>query len=203
MKTHFPFICLVAIAVSGCVTLVDERRSDADNRDTDMAVETERAKLAEENAKVALERIQDRLDAVEKGQQDLEKDVQALRATSEKNNHDSTDSRAAAEQLTKSNEVMMARFKQDIIDSVAKNMSEMIRSQQPPAPAPRVAKGREHVVERGETLSVIAAAYKVKSSAIIAANGLKDANSIRVGQKLFIPDTESATVQRSSSPAAQ
>jgi LysM repeat protein len=203
MKAHFPLVCLVAIAVSGCVTLVDERRSDAGNRDSDMAVEAERAKLAEESAKVALERIQERLDAVEKGQQDLEKEMQALRATSEKNDHDAGVNRAATEQMIRSNEVAMARFRQDIIDSVARNMSEVIRSQTPPAPAPRVAKGREHVVERGETLSVIAVAYKVKSSAIIEANGLKDANSIRVGQKLFIPDTESATVQRSSSPAAQ
>jgi LysM repeat protein len=202
MKTHFTFICLVAFAVSGCVTLVDERRSDAIDRGNDTAMEVERAKLAEESAKVALERIQERLDAVEKGQQELEKEMQNLRATSEKTNRDGGESRSAAEQIIKSNEVVMARFKQDIIDSVAKNMSEMMRAQHP-TPAPRVAKGREHIVERGEMLSVIAAAYKVKSSAIIEANGLKDANSIRVGQKLFIPETESATAPRSSSPAAQ
>ena len=45
----------------------------------------------------------------------------------------------------------------------------------------------EHVVQPGETLSQIAAQHKKSVSAILKANGLKDANSIHAGQKLVIP----------------
>ena len=48
--------------------------------------------------------------------------------------------------------------------------------------------GRLHVVEAGQTLSEIAAAYKTKIDVIVKANNMKDANSLRVGQELFIPD---------------
>jgi len=47
--------------------------------------------------------------------------------------------------------------------------------------------GYEHVVKEGETLSAIAAAYKVKPAAIIEANDLANPNALRAGQKLFIP----------------
>lgn len=49
--------------------------------------------------------------------------------------------------------------------------------------------GWEHVVQSGETLSQIAAAYKVRMSVIADANGMKSIDSpIYAGQKLFIPD---------------
>ena len=51
----------------------------------------------------------------------------------------------------------------------------------------RATEGWEHTVASGDTLSAIASAYGVKQSDIIRENGLKDANSLRVGQVLFIP----------------
>ncbi len=45
----------------------------------------------------------------------------------------------------------------------------------------------EHEVKSGETVSEIAHAYKVSVSDIVRANKLKDASSIRVGQKLLVP----------------
>jgi LysM repeat protein len=44
-----------------------------------------------------------------------------------------------------------------------------------------------HVVQRGETLSSIARRYGTSVSAIVAANGLRNANLIWVGQRLRIP----------------
>jgi murein DD-endopeptidase MepM/ murein hydrolase activator NlpD len=44
-----------------------------------------------------------------------------------------------------------------------------------------------HTVKRGETLSEIAAAYRVPVQAIIDANGLSNPNVIVTGQKLIIP----------------
>jgi LysM repeat protein len=49
------------------------------------------------------------------------------------------------------------------------------------------ATGYEHVVKDGDTLTAIAAAYKVKTSAIIEANKLQSPYTLRTGQKLFIP----------------
>ncbi len=47
--------------------------------------------------------------------------------------------------------------------------------------------GYEHVVRSGETLSVIARQYGVTVQAIVEANNLADPNTLRLGQKLFIP----------------
>lgn len=47
--------------------------------------------------------------------------------------------------------------------------------------------GGEHVVQKGETLSLIAKRYGVTVDAIMAANGLANANIIGVGQALVIP----------------
>lgn len=48
--------------------------------------------------------------------------------------------------------------------------------------------GIEHVVQPGESLSKIAAAYGVKMNVLVEANGLSDPSNIRVGQKIFVPD---------------
>ena len=47
--------------------------------------------------------------------------------------------------------------------------------------------GYEHVVRGGETLSTIAREYGVTINAIVEANAISDPNTLRVGQKLFIP----------------
>ena len=84
-----------------------------------------------------------------------------------------------------------AHDRQAIIDQLSGNVAKMI-SASPPASkssksASSSATGYEHVVKDGETLSAIAAAYKVKPSAIIEANDLKKPDALRAGQKLFIP----------------
>lgn len=63
----------------------------------------------------------------------------------------------------------------------------------PPAdPEPKPQKGYYHVVESGETLTMICAAYrdqgvKVSISQVRKANGLAPGSVLKVGQKLFIP----------------
>ncbi len=52
---------------------------------------------------------------------------------------------------------------------------------------PAHAQGQVHTVQRGETLSSIAARYGTTPQAIIQANGLSNPNLIYVGQRLIIP----------------
>ncbi len=85
-----------------------------------------------------------------------------------------------------------AADKREIYDDISRKVADLIRKSTPATTtaqkksAPQT--GYEHVVQPGETLSAIAQAYGVKMDAILAANNIKNANSIRVGQKLFIPD---------------
>jgi LysM repeat protein len=53
-------------------------------------------------------------------------------------------------------------------------------------PAAAQAQGQVHVVQRGETLYSIAVRYGTSVSALVQANGLRNANFIYVGQRLII-----------------
>lgn len=78
---------------------------------------------------------------------------------------------------------------------VASNDSSLappVDASQPPPPPPKPQKGYYHVVEAGETLTMICSAYrdqgvKVSVSQVRKANGLTEKSVLKVGQKLFIP----------------
>ncbi len=53
----------------------------------------------------------------------------------------------------------------------------------------------EYVVKKGDSVSKIASKYRVKSSEILALNSIKNANSIKVGQKLKIPSESAEPVE--------
>ena len=88
--------------------------------------------------------------------------------------------------------------KKEIYDDISKKVAGMIKTSSSgssggsttrPATRSGTQTGWEHVVQSGESLSKIAAAYNVKMSVIVEANGLKGVDApIFVGQKLFIPD---------------
>ena len=65
--------------------------------------------------------------------------------------------------------------------------------------ASATAQGREHIVAKGETLSSIAAHYKVKVATLEKVNRVTDDRKLQVGQKLVIPAPESIETQ----PAAE
>jgi lysozyme len=52
------------------------------------------------------------------------------------------------------------------------------------------ARGERHIVQSGESLSMIAAQYGVSVESIMAANSLDDPNTIVVGQELLIPPSQ-------------
>jgi len=87
-----------------------------------------------------------------------------------------------------------ARGQAQVYDDIVKKMTDIAKQQQNAAAKNAAAaqrsygSGWEHVVQPGESLSAIAAAYHVKADAIVRANDIKNPNALRVNQKLFIPD---------------
>lgn len=51
------------------------------------------------------------------------------------------------------------------------------------------ANAADHVVRSGDTLGTIAQQYRVPVAAIQSVNGITDANKIRIGQKISVPDS--------------
>lgn len=86
--------------------------------------------------------------------------------------------------------------KKEIYDDISKKIATILKTSAPaPTRATATARPRsasqtgiEHVVQPGESLSKIAAAYGVRMNVLVEENGLSDPSNIRVGQKLFIPD---------------
>jgi LysM repeat protein len=91
---------------------------------------------------------------------------------------------SALEQLVQRMEAQRARDREEMIETLSQRMATVL-SQQRARQAQ--SSGRTHEVARGETLSAIAAAYRVSSQAIIQANNLQNPNALRIGQKLTIP----------------
>ena len=89
-----------------------------------------------------------------------------------------------------------AQDKKEIYDDISKKIATILKTSpsasasvsRPAKPRSGSQSGIEHVVQPGESLSKIAAAYGVKMSVIVEENGLASPDSIRVGQKLFIPE---------------
>lgn len=91
------------------------------------------------------------------------------------------------------------RDRQEIIDTLSSKIAAMVSasggsrgggSARPAASQGRrtaTQEGYEHVVQQGETLSAIAAAYNARTKDIIEANGIANPSQLKVGQKLFIP----------------
>jgi LysM repeat protein len=74
------------------------------------------------------------------------------------------------------------RDKQIILDTLAKELATLTATRHG-APTP----AGEHIVQKGETLSAIAAKYNTTADALVRANNLNNPHAIQVGQKLIIP----------------
>ncbi|NCA81260.1 MAG: LysM peptidoglycan-binding domain-containing protein [Opitutae bacterium] len=87
-----------------------------------------------------------------------------------------------------------AQDKKEIYDDISKKIATLLKASSVSSAPARSTKrsasqnGIEHVVQSGESLSKIAAAYGVKMSVLVEENALKSPDSIFVGQKLFIPE---------------
>ena len=170
--------CISAIGMlSGCTTYDDSRSAVQEN---------ENILLLRED----VNRCKSRMETMEIEQQRILNEIQQLRAKGQDEN-----TRAKLDELERqiaALDAARASDRQAIIDQLSGNVAKMMgRTAAPKAKRSSASAasttGYEHIVKDGETLSTIAAAYKVKSSVIIEANNLKNPDVLEKGQKLFIP----------------
>jgi len=73
-----------------------------------------------------------------------------------------------------------------------KSATPAIKKASSPSKKAATVSGETYVVKAGDALSKIAALHGVKTKELMAANNIKDANRIRIGQKLVIPGAKAA-----------
>lgn len=166
MKMNRLFI-VVLFAVAGCTSSSGVRQSDVDD------------------LRAQVYQLDSRIQALEESNQRLHADMESLRVSNAEHMRNVDEEVSAVKKRVDASESARNRMKDHIISDLSKKMANVI-SKQVPGSAGEV--GRYHVVEKGDTLSAIATAYHANVDAIVKANGLKNANAIRVGQKLFIPE---------------
>ena len=105
------------------------------------------------------------------------------------------DQLAQLQQQLRSSEQNRIKDRDEIMGSVSKTIAAAVKKSAPATSgstggrtkATGTHTGIEHVVQPGESLSAIAAAYGVKTSVVLEYNDIANPSLIRVGQKLFIP----------------
>ena len=192
MKMNVPFLSAGALSLlllTGCATYFEEQR-----------METARQRTETGNQRTEVDQLKARVDALEKLVQYQDANLTALRAENDKQRQEVRDQLVTIDRTFKAYESARDADKQVIIDDLTAKIAkiaDMMRPKSPssrpqPAPLQNTTSGagqrRKHVVQTGETLSAIAATYKATVNAIVQANDMKNANSLKVGQRLIIPE---------------
>jgi len=179
-------ILLVPLVSSGCLTLVDEATIGEQQASADsMKVEVGKMVDKVNEMKQELAVLKDEVQAIKNSQADSDK------AT--RNRLDEID------RSIKAMESANGRMRQEILDEITEKLKKLYAGQTGGKSSSKsgsgktdvkkpVERGYEHIVKQGQTLSEIATAYNVTPAVIIKANNLQNPNSLRVGQKLFIPE---------------
>lgn len=176
---------MLSAILSGCVTYGDARQRQ-------IAHEREDMRILQEDQR----RLRGQIDVLEAEIDQLQRELARLRNEQSRtisSQLQGLDSRLAElERRIAEVDRARERDKQEIVDRLSRTIEQIIASTaRPAAPrGPRAAGGYgyEHTVRPGETLSQIAAAYGVRTRAIIEANDIPNPDMLRVGQVLFIPE---------------
>lgn len=167
-------VLVVVPFLVGCTTLEQQRRQS-------MREQSEMQRL-----QLEVDRLQARVEALEVAKDDTYSHMENLRQDAAAERSEMTGRIAETERVLKVLDAARETDRQLVIDSLTKKISGLMQSHA--VPPSRAMAGYEHVVQKGETLSEVATAYKVTVNAIIKANNLKNPDAIRVGQTLFIPE---------------
>ena len=187
MKPHFIIIGIMAVlaGLSGCITMQDP--STVTQQHEDMLL-----------LKEDLNRTEGKLETMDMEYQRLLRELGALQAAANSSETSSTQTHLnEIDRRLSMLEGARVKDRQAIVNQLSGKMADIIgkrttdktrrKSKTGSNRASAGMTGYEHVVKKGDTLSAIAAAYKVKSSAIIKANKLQSPDTLITGQKLFIP----------------
>ncbi len=183
MKIIHPFylIAVAALFTSGCLVTQDPSTPPP-------ASQAEVQYLREE-----LRRMNDRLNSSEYQLSSVQQNVASSQASqgayaSAAQVQSLQEQLAALQKQIRAVDDARAKDKQAIYDDITKKVTALMKTSAPQPRAQRSQTGYSHVVQPGESLSKIAAAYGVKMSVIMTENKLKNADNIFIGQELFIPD---------------
>jgi LysM repeat protein len=167
---------LCAVLATGCVSSRHAQSERVRQEQAALSLETEIARLKE------------RMRAVDGAQQDAYREVEAcresLRALDARVERECSELRL----MIKALQDARAQDREAIVGAISKRVSEVVSASGSGGRGARTERGYEHTVQPGQTLSEIAAAYNVRVDAIVRANSLANANAIRSGQVLFIPE---------------
>lgn len=179
------FLLLAPVISSGCLTLVDDAALGEQRADTD-------------SVKVEVGKLVDKVNEMKQELSVLKDEVQAIKSAQADESKFAKIRLDEIEASIKAMESANGKMRQEVIDDLTGKIEKLMAGQagkSVPKGTPQrgdgkkpVERGYEHVVKQGETLSDIATAYKVSPKVIIKANSLANPNSLRVGQKLFIPE---------------
>ena len=181
---------IAAILLTGCVTTYEDRARHQAHQRSDFDIMEEKS-----------QQLSGRVEGVEMQLEDVQRDLRNLRQDmldSGENTSLATSSRIdALEAKLSAIEANRERDRQEIIDKLTEKITAIMNTRPTATPQPRVARtrptatseyGYEHQVQQGETLSQIASAYGVSMQSIIDANGIQNANDLKVGTRLFVPE---------------
>ena len=168
---------LIALVLfgSGCTTLVQDRRNDE-----------MRHRMENQRLRADVDRLSQRLDGVVEAQQDCYREVRTIDDSLQKKGAVTDGRLDALEQQVSGGAAAREAMKRELVGTLSGRITEAINSS--PVATQSSENGYEHSVRAGETLSEIAAAYGVTVPALIKANRLTNPDSLRIGQKLFIPE---------------
>lgn len=149
-----------------------------------------------ENLRLRVSQMDEKISALQTEQIRLQHEMQNVQRTVQDQAALARQQALDLERKMQASEAAREADKAFIIDTLSRKIADILGSRTAtaspppggPAASPRTQSGYEHVVKPGESLSRIAAAYKVPVNAIMNANGIQNPNSIRAGQKLFIPE---------------
>lgn len=178
MKTTPLLVPLFCILTGGCASFLAEQQQ---------ASELQSSQIYALKAEVA--RLKEQVSGLERGQQEIFQQLQAAGDGDQAELRALKATVARLEQTVSALESSRAQDRQEIASSVARRMADVMKSQSSSGSGGSGSEsGYEHTVQAGQTLSEIAAAYKVSVSAIMKANNISRPEALKVGQKLFIPE---------------
>lgn len=187
MKTILLYIlfgCMFIVQI-GCQTTAgweEQQRRDA------------RLTSEMESVRVGMQRLEHRIADIIREQETLGQDLQTVRYEMQQNTAQTDVALTALSARLDEQSRSQVALREDLTQDLSSRMASILQSQAQSQSRQRVPTGSraeagyEHEVRQGETLSEIARAYGVSSRDIIHANNLSNADILRIGQKLFIPD---------------